>query len=85
MSSMWRLRWGRRSVTGSPDWPAGANFAIEPINLEYATPGIERFDGSAYGISSPSRRVSNGLWSNKSTWEGPPCIHRKITRFAREA
>ena len=34
------------------------------------------------GIGSPCSFCSFGLWSNSSSWLGPPAMNRKMTAFA---
>ncbi len=73
---------GNRSDTMRPDLPPGLNAHGDFIRLPVAANWTR---GLMPGNSLPSCLASSGLWSNVSTWLGPPCMNRKMIRFAFEA
>ena len=72
---------GKRSLTHVPDWPRWANFHGDCSTL----PTLANCVGSTGKMPCGSRPwylASAGLWSNVSTWLGPPSMYRKMTALA---
>ncbi len=76
--------WGNRSEISWPDAPCLANLAIDPRALRTAPCNwasccpLVNDSGNAW----PSSRSSSGLGSNDSNCDGPPAMHRWMTRLA---
>ena len=71
---------GNNSLTQRPQSPWGRNAQGERRRLPVWANWTRGF---AKGRGLPESRASRGLWSNVSTWDGPPCMNRKMTRRAR--
>src|SRR5438132_13656278 len=69
---------GKISLTSVPHWPY---FWNETGDL-YAVPVRRSVGRLLYGSGWPWCFVSIGFGSKVSTWDGPPFMKRKMTRFA---
>ena len=71
---------GNRSLIGRPLCPQFLNF-----HGDFIKPPVlaAKVSGCLIGSGLPSLASRYGLGSNVSIDEGPPCMNRKMTRFAR--
>lgn len=71
--------WGE-FATGRPLWPW---FLKAQGDFSRAAVGANCTRGFCPGNGLPSSRSRSGLGSKVSTWDGPPFMKRKMTRWAR--
>src|SRR5437588_4922026 len=80
MSSTHVARWGKRSLTHLPHCPYCLNFHLGPTTRPWflCPPRPKVLTETVL----PSSSYSFGLYSNVSTWLGPPYMKRKMTLLA---
>ena len=81
-----RPRFGKISETILPEPPRGVNRNGDFISAptwSLKKPVVFLNDGSNSRIDLPCQRSSAGLYSQVSTWLGPPLVKIQMTRLAR--
>src|SRR6516162_3807404 len=79
-SSIQVARCGNRSLTHLPHWPYCLNFHFGPTTRPSFFLPLR--PNVLTGTVLPSSSYSLGLYSNVSTWLGPPYMNRKMTLLA---
>ena len=74
---------GKRSLTSVPHSPPGLNANWGLFRYIVKSPGLPWKLSTWIVLPAPPSATSLGLGSNESTWETPPVMYRKMTRFAR--
>src|SRR5262249_41801840 len=73
---------GRRSEITTPDFPRGEKGTAGPSVRDFSSPTVMTLSEGRTAGGLPWSLTSRALKSNRSCWDGPPDMKRKITRFA---
>ena len=73
--------YGNKSLTHRPLSPRWAKFHGLPNQTRFGA-DCDRFETALSPIAFPSCFFSIGLWSNVSTWLGPPSMKQKMMLLA---